>query len=440
MGLRQLSGLLSLESLARPGEDGRMQPWLAESWTPRSDGRALIVKLRPNVKFHDGSPLDAAAVAAILPESLRASQAPAAENVESIRATDAQTIEIVFKSPSPFSIEALEALIQKPDKIGTGPFVVPKDATELLANKQYYQQPAKIDAIRVSNYPSVRAAWAELMRNNIDWLWEAGPEAVDFMKVSSTISTFTYTRHYQNMMILNSAAPALRSKEVRRALSLGIDRDAVIKNAMNGYGVVSSGPVSPRHWAMAGQPAALPYDPKQAAEILHRAYPQSPLRFTALVAPDSLDERIALELKRQLAILGVDMNVEEASREEVVRRCGTGQYDAAVLELIEGPTPIRTFMVWRSNGSLNLGHLGHHAVDMALDRIRYAANDDEYRREIIAMQQTFVDDPPAVFLAWSVRARALSKRFIVPPTEPGRDILGTLRLWMPASNGGSIPH
>jgi ABC-type oligopeptide transport system substrate-binding subunit len=134
------------------------------------------------------------------------------------------------------------------------------------------------------------------------------------------------------------------------------------------------------------------------------------------------------------------MNVEEASREEVVRRCGTGQYDAAVLELIAGPTLIRSFMHWRSNGSLNLGHFGNRAVDVALDRIEHAATDDEYRLAIIAMQQTFVDDPPAIFLAWSVRARAVSKRFIVPPTEPGRDILATLRLWTPANNGGSTPH
>jgi hypothetical protein len=42
-----------------------------------------------------------------------------------------------------------------------------------------------------------------------------------------------------------------------------------------------------------------------------------------------------------------------------------------------------------------------------------------------------MDDPPAVFLTWSVRARAVSTRFLVPPIETGRDILGTIRLWKP---------
>ena len=45
-----------------------------------------------------------------------------------------------------------------------------------------------------------------------------------------------------------------------------------------------------------------------------------------------------------------------------------------------------------------------------------------------------MDDPPAIFLAWSERARAVSKRFDVPPPKPGRDILGTLRLWKPAGD------
>jgi hypothetical protein len=46
-----------------------------------------------------------------------------------------------------------------------------------------------------------------------------------------------------------------------------------------------------------------------------------------------------------------------------------------------------------------------------------------------------MEDPPALFLAWSVRARAVSRRFIVPAAEPGRDVLSTLRLWKPSSTG-----
>ena len=48
-----------------------------------------------------------------------------------------------------------------------------------------------------------------------------------------------------------------------------------------------------------------------------------------------------------------------------------------------------------------------------------------------------IDDPPAIFLAWSERARAVSKRFVVPDAEPGRDILSTLRFWKPAEDAAA---
>jgi peptide/nickel transport system substrate-binding protein len=75
-GLRQLSNLLAVEGLARPGEDGRMQPWLAESWTTVEGGRVLRVKLRPHVKFHDGSAVDAKTLVEALPDALRRLMTP----------------------------------------------------------------------------------------------------------------------------------------------------------------------------------------------------------------------------------------------------------------------------------------------------------------------------------------------------------------------------
>src|SRR5262249_21283277 len=196
-------------------------------------------------------------------------------------------------------------------------------------------------------------------------------------------------------------------REIRRALNLAIDRQTVVKNALYGYGVVSSGPISLRHWALAGHSPAFAYDPRTASETLSRAHPGGPLHFTALVSPNSLDERVALELKRQFAALGVEMNVEEAFRDELVRRSGEGRYEAAVLTFIEGPTIIRDYIMWRSGLDSNWGHWGNAAVDAALDRTRAAANDDEYRRAIVDLQQTFVDDPPAVFLSSSGSARAV---------------------------------
>ena len=103
-----------------------------------------------------------------------------------------------------------------------------------------------------------------------------------------------------------------------------------------------------------------------------------------------------------------------------------------------GPNLLRPYQFWYTGTPNNWGHYSSPAVDEALDRVRHAANDDEYRAGVAAFQRAMIDDPPAIFLAWSQRARAVSTRFEVP-VEPGRDVLGTLRLWRPTSDKRTSP-
>src|SRR2546426_7029994 len=69
-GLRQLVQILSVESLLRPGEDGRAQPLLADRWTSPDEGTSVRLHVRPGVKFNDGTPLNVASIVAILPDAL----------------------------------------------------------------------------------------------------------------------------------------------------------------------------------------------------------------------------------------------------------------------------------------------------------------------------------------------------------------------------------
>src|SRR5262249_2476596 len=197
-GLRQLSPLLVLESLARAGDDGRMQPALAASWTIENGGRSVVITIKPHVKFQDGSPFDAGVAATLLPDILRSFMGPLFDDVESITAPSSDKLVIQFRRTSSFLTEAREVAIRKPGPtmIGTGPFRVEGSSTmELRANKEYYGGPPPIDRIVFSNYQSVRAAWAELLRDRIDMLYEVGPDALDSMKNSSTVSLFSCTRH-----------------------------------------------------------------------------------------------------------------------------------------------------------------------------------------------------------------------------------------------------
>ncbi len=126
------------------------------------------------------------------------------------------------------------------------------------------------------------------------------------------------------------------------------------------------------------------------------------------------------------------MELREASSDEAIQALSSPQFEAVILDAIEGPSAFRVYLWWHSGGSQNPGGLGSPTTDRALDRIRHARSEDEYRAGVAAFQHIAIDDPPAIFLAWGERARAVSRRFDVQ-TEPGRDVLTTLRLWRPVA-------
>jgi ABC-type transport system substrate-binding protein len=137
---------------------------------------------------------------------------------------------------------------------------------------------------------------------------------------------------------------------------------------------------------------------------------------------------MTLMIKRQLESVGVHFSAQEASIDELGEALKTGEFDAVLLDVLM-PTMAREYRWWHSRGTLNLGYRSAR-VDAALDTVQHSTSDEEYRAGVEAFQRAIVEDPPAIFLAWSQRARAVSTRFEVP-VEEGRDILSTLRLWRP---------
>jgi ABC-type transport system substrate-binding protein len=111
----------------------------------------------------------------------------------------------------------------------------------------------------------------------------------------------------------------------------------------------------------------------------------------------------------------------------------TDDFETVLLEYSSGWSVMRAYRWWHSKGVANQMHFDSPRVDAALDHVRHAVTDEEYRAAVAEFQQAISDDPPAIFLAWSERSRAVSKRFDVQP-EPGRDVLATLRLWRPTAD------
>ena len=158
------------------------------------------------------------------------------------------------------------------------------------------------------------------------------------------------------------------------------------------------------------------------------------MQFTCLVSADSVYERIALVVKQQLAAASVDMRVEEATQDQILRAATDNNFEAILVDTVSGPSVFRSYRHWHSKTSVPPQPISSSAIDAALDRIRHAPSDDEYRQGVTAFQRAIVEEPPAIFLAWGERARAVSQKFDVPVPEDGRDVLSTLRLWRPTAD------
>jgi peptide/nickel transport system substrate-binding protein len=353
---------------------------------------------------------------------------PSFSDIISIQAPSEREVVVSLKERSNFLQESLGFPIQAPNasRSGTGPFSAAErggNELEMLASPRYYGTKPFIDRILVKSYSSVRAAWADLLRGNLDMLYEVGVDALASLEPSSSTKVFTFQRPYTLIVLLNVKKASLHDKAFRRGLNSAINRAALIDEVLDGRGSPATGPVSPLHWAF---DPGLPHFAFEPHEVTGSG---AESRFTILIVEPS-HERMALALQRQLQSAGIGVTLEQVSVDEYQKRVDAGDFDAMLADAVHGPTMVRPALWWHSRGPLNWGRYSNSAVDAALEAINRAPDDAAYKTGVAAFQRAIVDDPPAIFLAWSERARAVSTRFEVP-VEPGRDILSTLRLWRP---------
>jgi peptide/nickel transport system substrate-binding protein len=437
-GMRQTAENLTLEGLLNYGRDGRPVSFLARHWSRTDDGLTLRLQLQPTATFHDGSPVTAAIVRDSLLKDLPRTLGPAFEDVQEIRAPAEREIQIVLKQPSAFAIEALDVPIAKPgaSQIGTGPFelvnrgaVAAGGTVEMRSNPNYYLGRPAVDRIMFKPYASVRSAWSDLLRGQVDMLYEVGIDALDSLQTSKQVRVFSYRRHYAYVVIFNTNRPALRDPAVRRRLNAAVNRQQLIKDALGGKGAPATGPVWPAHWANQPDAPGFAYAPE---ELSDRGGAAPRIRLSCLFGnPDY--ERLALVLQRQLQSVGIDLDLQALPADSVLSRWRAADFDLILTDAISGPSLVRPYLFWHSQSPFNYGRFSSRAVDASLDAIRHALDDDAYRAGVAAFQRAIMADPPALFLAWIERARVVSTRFAVP-AEPERDVWSTLRLWRLAAD------
>src|SRR5207344_2763605 len=163
-------------------------------------------------------------------DSLPKAMGAAFDDIDEMLPVGDSEIRIRLRRPASLLIEALETNIRESGKdgAGTGAFV-PVGPAELKANATYYPGRPAIDRIFLTSFPSVRAAWAELLRGNLDMLYEVNADALDSLQSSSDVAVFSFIRHYQYLLMFGAHAPVFQSAEIRRELNAAIDRNALLR-------------------------------------------------------------------------------------------------------------------------------------------------------------------------------------------------------------------
>ncbi len=380
---------------------------------------------------------------------------PGLADVINIEAPGDHDLVIKLKRRSAFLLDDLEFPITRrvgDTVISTGAFKTVRTSPGeivLAAHSTYYQAKPEIDEVVIRAYPTLRMAWASLMRQEIDVLSDVAHDVAEFVGTGD-VAIHSFLRDYVYQIAFNSARPKLAPAAVRRALNAAVDRRGLVESVLKGRGSPASGPLWPHHWAYDSALPTYNYDPSLANTTLDAAgLPRRParegelparLRFVCLVPEKySVLERLALEVQKELYDVGVDMQLEAVTAEEYTARIQSGNFDAVMLELVSGPVLSRAYVFWRSTAGFkgwNFFGYRNRDADKWFDALRYAATETQYRAAASQLQRTLLEDPPALFLAWGERSRAISRRFEFP-SEPGTDPLPELWRWTPRTEAAA---
>ena len=450
-GIRQLTNLLSFESLTENSSDGRPRPRLAERWQWENEDRRLRLFLRRDLVLHDGRSFNGAVAVDLIRRAVttRANLAryPSFRDIAAVHSDADLQVVLDLKRPSAMlPAELTVPLNAGPEGTGTGAYRVVErqgNAVVLEAWDRYYLGKPSINRVVLRPFDTLRNTWASLLRGELDVVYDVPADAIEFIQ-NDDVQVVTVPRWYQFAIAFNANSPALRSATVRRALNIAVDRDELVNEVLRGAGSPSHGPLWPDYWAYDRSMSPLPFDPARADALLDEAglsvihpgdgeRPPARLSFTCILPANfAVWERIALKVQQNLFDIGVDMELQVLPVNEFTDRVSRGEFDAVLLDLISGPTPGRAYILWASKrnfaGDYNVFGYDNPESETLFEVLRTSHDEAAMRSATRRLQRVFVEDPPALFLAWSERSRAIRRDIVTPPTD-AHDVMWTLWRW-----------
>ena len=413
------------ETLVYPNAEGQIEGVLAESWEVSPDGRTWTFKLRPDVTFHDGSPLTAGAVKAtfdrIMAEETGSPRKSAAGSVEQVSVIDDHTVEFVTKSTfAPFlaQLSAYNLAIMSPNAVerigddysrepaGTGPYKladwIPGETLTLARNEDYWGSKPGISELKVQIVPEDSARVLMLMSGDADVVANVPPAMVEQLKSVPNVEIVQKTGFRTIYLAMNLAMQPFDNPKVRQATALAIDTQALVAGVMQGLATRGGGLESP---VIPGATFfdPYPYDPEAAKALLAEAgYPDG--FETELYVPTGRyinDKQLGEAIQAQLAEIGIKASIkspEWGTYQALLREKTTVPLYLIGKGSPTGDLDLTLTLVAGSEGRMNFNNYSDAAVDDAIAKQREIMDVDERTEVLRTILAGIYDDFPYVVL------------------------------------------
>jgi 4-phytase/acid phosphatase/peptide/nickel transport system substrate-binding protein len=284
------------DTLTYLDDKGVAQPKLALSWDHSEDFKTWTFKLRPGVKFHDGTPFNAEAVKA----NFDRQKDPANKcrcafyiaYIHDVQAPDELTV--VFNlndpqvnQPALMTIQSTNNVVQSPtawktkghdynrNPVGTGPYILKSwaagDRMVLERNPDYWNKGHPyLDRIVLKPLPDAQSRFASLQSGEADIVWddEYDPDNIRKAQKDPKLTVHTYVGSGAQVYAFNTKTAPFDDVRVRQALVMGLDRKKMSQAITNGLSIPASNPYGEGSWVKCKDDGALPNDVEKAKALI----------------------------------------------------------------------------------------------------------------------------------------------------------------------------
>ncbi len=437
------SGLLSIS------EDGSLQNNLAESITVSDDGLVYNIVLKPGLRFHDNSPLTTADIEYTV-ELLQNAElkSPLAGHWNGVATEIISPTEMNFILSEPyspfienltlgimpkqvwgtFSIEELPFGVNNTEAVGSGPYRVSEIARSKRGSIERITLTAyngngytpHITTIQFHFFETTTALKDALLNNSIDATVALGNEDLAPLKDDDQFTLYRYPLPRTFGLFPNqNRSIALRDTEARKALSVLIDREALIEEILYGFGTQERNPVPSAFYSDEVQADTRTTEERQAEAIAilqaggwsrddNGGWSKTidgdkvTLSFTISTINNELFSKAATFLKQQLATINIPVDIAQYEQADFLQSVlRTRDYELLLTgnDLGRG---LDLFQFWHSSqreSQLNAALYTNLDADVYLTRYRSASTHEARQTELSGFLEEFANDMPAIFLA-----------------------------------------